>query len=109
MPRHTLTRRTLILSGLATTIVTPALAQDREQLPAEPGVRRNISSFEQKDWRDHFEPGAPAYIITVDPSAGDDATASAAVIAPAGRRPVPPFRTVAGAVEGSRRARLVER
>ena len=43
MPRHALTRRTLILSGLATTIVTPAIAQDREQLPAEPGVRRNIS------------------------------------------------------------------
>ncbi|MEQ9240356.1 L,D-transpeptidase [Roseovarius indicus] len=63
MPRHALTRRTLVLSGLATTIVTPALAQDREQLPAEPGVRRNISSFEQKDWRDHFDKGAPAYII----------------------------------------------
>uniref|UniRef100_UPI003B52E51C L,D-transpeptidase n=1 Tax=Roseovarius indicus TaxID=540747 RepID=UPI003B52E51C len=63
MPRTTLTRRTLILSGLATTIVTPALAQEQEQLPAEPGVRRNISGFKQVNWRDHFDSGAPAYII----------------------------------------------
>ena len=58
-----MTRRAA-LTGLGATLATPSLlrAQSSDAFPAgeapiedEVTVRRNISSFQQQDWRDHFD------------------------------------------------------
>lgn len=79
-PKSPLTRRGLILTGIAGAAVlsTPRLlrAQDtattaeaaNTALPEgvvedEPGVRRNTSSFVRQDWQDHFETLGAAAIV----------------------------------------------
>jgi lipoprotein-anchoring transpeptidase ErfK/SrfK len=49
MPRKTMTRRTILLSGAAS-LATPAVLYAQDD-----GVRRNASSFRTRDWRDHFD------------------------------------------------------
>ncbi|EEB71468.1 ErfK/YbiS/YcfS/YnhG [Ruegeria sp. R11] len=58
-----MTRRAA-LTGLGATLATPSLlrAQSSDAFPADEApiedevtVRRNISSFQQQDWRDHFD------------------------------------------------------
>ncbi|MEY8834663.1 L,D-transpeptidase [Phaeobacter italicus] len=63
MSTFRMTRRAA-LTGLGATLATPSLlrAQSSDAFPAhkapikdEVTVRRNISSFQQQDWRDHFD------------------------------------------------------
>ena len=64
------TRRHLILGAAASTLASPALAQVMESgtyvdgAPRSAGIaRRNISSFEMIDWRDHFSSLGAATIV----------------------------------------------
>lgn len=63
MSTFRMTRRAA-LTGLGATLATPSLlrAQSSDAFPADEApiedevtVRRNISSFQQQDWRDHFD------------------------------------------------------
>lgn len=63
MSRTRLTRRAALL-GAAATLATPALLraqstdafpQEEREIDTQVPVRRNISSFRQQDWRDHFD------------------------------------------------------
>ena len=63
MSTFRMTRRAA-LTGLGATLATPSLlrAQASDAFPADEApiedevtVRRNISSFQQQDWRDHFD------------------------------------------------------
>ena len=63
MSHPLLTRRHLILSGIAATVVTPAMAQSLPEPEAEAPVRHNLSSFSAQDWRDHFDDLGKAAIV----------------------------------------------
>lgn len=61
MTKLRMTRRSALL-GVATTLATPALLRAQDAFPAEEPeietkvpVRRNISSFSQQNWQDHFD------------------------------------------------------
>lgn len=60
MTSPNLSRRKMIVSGLAAGVFAPAVhAQSGPDAP----VRRNASSFVQQDWRDHFDTLGSATII----------------------------------------------
>jgi L,D-transpeptidase ErfK/SrfK len=70
MSRSPLTRRG-VLAGSATLLFAPSLLRAAEQIPGTEaeerpdtaGVRRNISSFQRQDWRDHFDSLGKASIV----------------------------------------------
>ncbi|MGR3550035.1 L,D-transpeptidase [Pseudooceanicola sp.] len=55
-PFH-LTRRKLIMGGIAATVITPTLAwaAEGDTTEAQAGVRNNVSSFAAQRWQDHFD------------------------------------------------------
>lgn len=75
MSRFTLSRRAL-LTGAAATLVTPSLlrAQSTDAFPTDEAairdqiaVQRNVSSFQQQHWQDHFETlGVGALLADID-------------------------------------------
>ncbi len=75
MSRFTLSRRAL-LTGAAATLATPSLlrAQSTDAFPTDEAairdqiaVQRNVSSFQQQHWQDHFETlGVGALLADID-------------------------------------------
>ena len=58
MTNNKLNRRTVIMTGAATLLAAPALAQSSDA-PSS----RNIASFVRQDWRDHFDSLGVATIV----------------------------------------------
>ncbi len=58
MTHHILNRRKVILSGAASLLAAPAIAQTPSAT-----ATRNIASFVQQDWRDHFDTMGVATIV----------------------------------------------
>lgn len=55
MSNTPLSRRGLILSGLAAGLCAPAVHAQSSEGTLTSGVRRNASSFAAQDWRNHFD------------------------------------------------------